>query len=425
MNFLSNINLNKNQLLNAVIHNVAADPASGNEGQLIYRTDTDEIKYYDGTQWVSISSGSITQFSVAGDTGSTTIVDLDTLTINTGSTGVSTAVSGDTLTISLSGITNAELDNDSITLTNTDGHLTFANSGVVALGGSIAIETTGLVDTTTDQSVGGNKTFTGNTVFTGNVDIQGTVTNVDSTNLLVEDALIVVARNQATGTLDAGIVVERGTDSSKAMFWDESADEFVFADVGTEDGSTSGNVTISSYSTVRTGNLITTGTILAGVLQDNTSPTHVLVPNGSNVVQRATIADLLDGAAVESIAASGTAPLNLSVDAATGDVTLSGSVDLATDTEARTSTSDAVLVTPGNLRALSYAETIAGDGSTTSFSVSHNLGSRDVIVQVYDTTSFETVFTDVTRTTTSAVTIDFGFAPAVSSNYRVLVKLIG
>lgn len=425
MNFLSNINLNKNQLLNAVIHNVAADPASGNEGQLIYRTDTDEIKYYDGTQWVPISSGSITQFSVAGDTGSTTIVDLDTLTINTGSTGVSTAVSGDTLTISLSGITNAELANDSITLTNTDGHLTFANSGVVALGGSIAIETTGLVDTTTDQSVGGNKTFTGNTVFTGNVDIQGTVTNVDSTNLLVEDALIVVARNQATGTLDAGIVVERGTDASKAMFWDESADEFVFADVGTEDGSTSGNVTISSYSTVRTGNLITTGTILAGVLQDNTSPTHVLVPNGSNVVQRATIADLLDGAAVESIAASGTAPLNLSVDVATGDVTLSGSVDLATDTEARTSTSDAVLVTPGNLRALSHAETIAGDGSTTSFSVSHNLGSRDVIVQVYDTTSFETVFTDVTRTTTSAVTIDFGFAPAVSSNYRVLVKLIG
>ena len=48
-----------------------------------------------------------------------------------------------------------------------------------------------------------------------------------------------------------------------------------------------------------------------------------------------------------------------------------------------------------------------------------------MIVQVYDTTSFETVFTDVTRTTTSAVTIDFGFAPAVSSNYRVLVKLIG
>jgi hypothetical protein len=424
MNFLTNIDLNKNQLINPVLHNVATDPASAVEGQLIYRTDTDEIKYYDGSSWLSITAGAISDFSVAGDTGSVTITDGDTLTISGASSGISTSVSGSTVSVTLANITNAELQNSSVTLANSDGHLSFTNSGVVALGSSITIDTVNLVDIDSTQTITGDKTFSGDVVISGNLDVTGTVTNIDSTNLLVEDALIVVARNQSTGALDAGIVVERGTDDSQAMFWDESADQFVFANVGTEDGSTSGNVTISSYSAVQMGNT-TTAQLTVGTLATNNSATSMLVENGSGVVQKATISTVLSSNAVTSIATSDTAPLNLSVDSATGDVTLTGSVDLATDAQARSSTSDVVLITAGNLRATEHAETISGTGSATSFTVTHNMGTRDVMVQVYDTTAYETVITEVTRTSTSVVTIDFGFAPAVGKNYRVLIKIIG
>ena len=60
-----------------------------------------------------------------------------------------------------------------------------------------------------------------------------------------------------------------------------------------------------------------------------------------------------------------------------------------------------------------------GNASTKSFTITHNLGSRDVIVQVYDGTSYEEVMVDIARTTTSAVTIGFASAPATT--YKVVV----
>ena len=420
MNFLTTLNLNKNQITNVVLHSLSSDP-SGTEGQIIYRNDTNVIKFYNGSAWVELDAGGINSFGIAGDSGSGTIVDAETLTFTGGTAGIDTNVSGNTVTINLADITNAELQNSEISFNNTDGHLSFSGGGTVSLGDTITVETVNLVDTNSAQTISGNKTFSGNVVISGNLDITGTVTNVDSTNLLVEDALIVVARNQSTGTLDAGIVIERGSDDSQAMIWDESANQFAFANVGAEDGSTSGNVTISAYAAVRMGNA-QTGQLTIGTLATNNSATTMLVENGSGVVQKATIATLLDSNAVTSITTSDTAPLNLSVDTSTGDVTITGSVDLATDAEARSSSSDVKLVTAGNLRALEHAETVSGDGTTTAFTVTHNMGTRDVIVQVYDTTTYETVITDVTRTSTSVVTIDFGIAPAVSANYRVLVK---
>ena len=70
-----------------------------------------------------------------------------------------------------------------------------------------------------------------------------------------------------------------------------------------------------------------------------------------------------------------------------------------------------------------YAASI-GDGSATSYTVTHNLGSQDVIVQLYDASSLDTVFADVVRTSTSVVTIDFNSAPT-ANDIRVLVTKIG
>lgn len=62
-----------------------------------------------------------------------------------------------------------------------------------------------------------------------------------------------------------------------------------------------------------------------------------------------------------------------------------------------------------------------GDGSSTSIAVTHNLASRDVTVEVYDTGTYETVSVGVTRTSTNVVTIDATPAPA-SNALRVVIK---
>lgn len=65
----------------------------------------------------------------------------------------------------------------------------------------------------------------------------------------------------------------------------------------------------------------------------------------------------------------------------------------------------------------SFKTTIGGD---TSINVDHYLGTRDVIVQLYDTSSYETVYADVTRTSEQRVNIEFGTAPG-SGDVTVLI----
>jgi hypothetical protein len=52
--------------------------------------------------------------------------------------------------------------------------------------------------------------------------------------------------------------------------------------------------------------------------------------------------------------------------------------------------------------------------------ITHNLGTREVSVQVYDAATYDTVETDVVRNSTSQVTIGFTAAPA-SGAYKVVI----
>ena len=65
--------------------------------------------------------------------------------------------------------------------------------------------------------------------------------------------------------------------------------------------------------------------------------------------------------------------------------------------------------------------TSIGDGSATSYTVTHNIGTKDVTVQVYDnSTPYAQVEADVEHASNSAVTIKFAAAPT-SNQYRVVV----
>ena len=67
-----------------------------------------------------------------------------------------------------------------------------------------------------------------------------------------------------------------------------------------------------------------------------------------------------------------------------------------------------------------YSATITGDATKTSFTVTHNLGSRDVVIQVYDNTTYDEVIVDIVRTNTNTATISFAKAPASGKGYRVV-----
>lgn len=67
-----------------------------------------------------------------------------------------------------------------------------------------------------------------------------------------------------------------------------------------------------------------------------------------------------------------------------------------------------------------YAASV-GDGTSTSYTVTHNLGTRDVIVSVYDNSSpYAEVVCDIDHATTTAITVAFSVAPT-SNQYRVVV----
>ena len=61
-----------------------------------------------------------------------------------------------------------------------------------------------------------------------------------------------------------------------------------------------------------------------------------------------------------------------------------------------------------------------GNGTNTSFAVTHNIGTRDVQVQVYDNATYDTVEVDVVRTDANTVTVSFTTAPTLNA-YRVVV----
>ena len=101
-----------------------------------------------------------------------------------------------------------------------------------------------------------------------------------------------------------------------------------------------------------------------------------------------------------------------------------GIAELATQAETDAGTDDLRIVTPLKLatwsgRIKKYSVSI-GDGSATSYTVTHNLASRDVHVTVYNASTYDEVITDVTHATTNTLTIVFATAPG-SNAYRVVV----
>jgi hypothetical protein len=320
LSYLTDINLNKNQLQNVVIQKLGTDPSSGQTaGWIIYNTTSNQLKVYDGSAWTNVG-GDITGVNITAGTGL--------------SGTVSTTSGQHTQTINL------------------------ANTAVTA--GSYG-SATSIPTFTVDAQ--GRLTAAGSASITTTLTIDGDSTTQD-VSLAADDLKIIGTTNEIETA-----VTKSGTDVSLTI-------------------GLPNDVTIGNDLTVL-GDLQVTGTTTTNNVET--------VSTSNGVIFEGTVADAHEGTLLAG-ALSGDRTYTLP------DTT--GTVALTSDITGRT-----------------YATSI-GDGSATSYTVTHNLGSQDVIVQLYDVSSLDTVFADVVRTSTSVVTIDFSSAPT-ANDIRVLVTKIG
>lgn len=270
------------------------------------------------------------------------------------------------------------------------GSLTGVGMSAVAYGAipSASGSASGVVTTTT-QTFAGNKTFSSNVIISGDLTVNGTTTTVNTETINLADNIITLNSNYAGSapTENGGIEVERGTLTNVSLIWNESTDRWTF----TNDGTTFYNIPISGDATV----------------------TSVSLTQGNGI----TITNTSSGtAAAFTVAANNASETGVGV------------IELATQAEVNAGTDTVRAVTPATL-ATYIANQAAADSFATTLTatsgsqpVTHNLGTTDVIVQLFDISTGETIYADITRTSTSVVTVTFVTAPA--NTVRALVQKI-
>ncbi|MFZ9242227.1 MAG: hypothetical protein ACO295_03365 [Sediminibacterium sp.] len=458
--FLTPIDLNKLELQNARIQNLGTDPENPVIGQLYYNTNASELRVYNGSSWEPVGSqegiedavaeilnagsglfithndesntitidntgvisvaGTSNEVTVSASAGNVTIGLPESITVDvtgdlTGNADTASALeTGRAISLggSLSGSASfngsedititAAIVADSIGLgTDTTGDYVAdvtAGDGISVSGSgegaSVVVTNTGVLSLTGTEnevsvsaSVGSvtiglpdNVTIGGDLTVTGDLTVSGSTTYLNTATLEVEDNKILLNSNvTGTPTTDAGIEVERGDQANAELFWDEFQGVW-----SASNGSATYAISLSGHGHVASDIADFVSEVENTVDAYLVGSDSISISSGSvdvNLAASASYLDKVGGLAVDKL-----------------------SLEIA-------------LVTDGFTK--KYAANV-GNSASTVFALEHNLGTRDVVVNVYDNATYETVEVDIARTDTNTVTITFAVAPATNA-YRVVI----
>jgi len=208
-----------------------------------------------------------------------------------------------------------------VTLSNNSGETA---TPTVAIGQAVATTSTVTFNT---------GSFTGDLTITGNLIVQGATTQLETTQLTVEDALITVAKGSTNSTAanGAGIEIDMGGQTNPAMTWDHANQELDF------------NYPINSSQI--TGSFSGDGAGITNIV----STLNLVAEDSSTaaVALKTQTLTVTGGEGIDTVASGQTVTIK-GEDAST---TNKGIVELATNAETNTGTDAARVVTPAGLTA--------------------------------------------------------------------------
>lgn len=357
-----------------------------NSGTITIAAGTGITTTNDASGTVTIAatgSGSMSSFTAAGDSGSNqTISDGNTLTI-AGGTGIDTVGSATdtiTATLDLTELATVTLSGDDELIILSDG----ADQGKISLQGvslsSWAVPTgniafnskkiTGLLDPTAAQD-GATKAYV-DSVVVGNLVFQGGYNAATNTPDLDSSPSSSIKKGWSYVVTAAG------------SFFTETVEvgDFLIAQQDTP-------TTLAHWVTVQNNIGIAT----------TTTPGIASFADASFAVSAAGEVTLDDSGVTAATYGSASAVPVFAVNA-------KGQVTSVTNTNisiAHTAITDFDAEVDARITAREFDGTNSGTGTSHTFT--HNLGTRNVIVQLYDSSTYETVFAKVVRTSTSVVTV--------------------
>ena len=256
-------------------------------------------------------------------------------------------------------------------------------------------------------------TFTG--ALTGTATTATTATNVTvSANNTANETVYLTFVDGATGG--------QGIETDTGLNYNPSTNVLT---VGSVAGNLTGDVTGDVTGNADTATALATSRNLQVDLTSTSAQGFTGAANATSIGVSGELPIANSVAKVSSIVAGA----GIDVSGATGDVTVTaesastsnaGVVELATSAETQTGTDTSRAVTPDGLAARMVVADIDVSSLTDAniVTITHNLGTADVMVQVYDKTTEANIMCDIARTTddfstasTSVVSIDFGTAP--------------